>query len=204
MPREPIDVEALLVWAYRDQCVDRASGQDWGLGRPVDSIVRCERLMGASLAAGHDCHPDAEMVHAAVLRLSKAQIGLVISHAKCGDRPGWGEGMRLVMAAKVTQRGNPVRLYDANRNLIGHEVRAAVEMPGGALFYAPANRNPLQWYEKLVQDERLGWMLWHAGMVGVAGFLRDGGLLAGYEVNGPAATATPWVVPATTSDAKAA
>lgn len=204
MPRKPVDVEALLAWAYRDQCVDRAAGHGWGLAQPLDSIARLERVHGASLAAGHDCHPDAEIVHAAVLRLPHSQIGLVISHAKVGDRPSWGEGMRLVVAARVTQRGNPVRLYDASRNLIGHEVRAAAEMPGGALFYAPADAPPLAWYGRLIAGERLGWRLWHAGLVSVAAHLAAAGLLRDYAVGGPAAPATPWEGSSTTSDVEVA
>lgn len=204
MAKRDIDIEDLLVWAYREQCVASAAGHGWGQGAPVDSVARLERVMGGSLAAGHDCHPDAEAVHAAVLRLARGQIGLVISHAKCGDRPGWGEGLRLVVAARVTQRGNPVRLYDANRNTIGHEVRAAAEDANGSLFYAPVDRPPLAWFEDLVHGERLGWRLWQAALVEVAGYLRAMDMLADHVVTGPSAAATPWDDGVTTSDAKAA
>lgn len=82
--KETIDIEHLLVWAYRDQCVDRQAagfrtaaprqsstsmlGQYMALGTKVDSSGYAASALGARVA------DDAMTVHEAVLSLSEMWI----------------------------------------------------------------------------------------------------------------------------------
>lgn len=117
--RRALDLEALLVWAIRDQMADRT---DTAL-HPVEVIAHFGLLRGLPVGAGEyrtgisgdGCavianrnevgavidgggairgvpprvHPDAELVADAVERLPGHQRRLVLSHARHADRPDW-------------------------------------------------------------------------------------------------------------------
>ncbi len=208
-----IDIEALLVWTYRDQQADRACRQDWSLGYARDCLARYADRGGhgdgvlAAVGLGEAVHPDAEAVHAAVLRLSGEERALVIGHARVAARPDWLPGARLVWVPVPRRRGRSVKvtdaagavqswtttagtaaaIYDANRNVIGHWVRPAVELAGGAVMEG--------WGLREVADRRRGYAVWHGALVVLAAGLRG---RVGRRVSGPAAAAEPWDAGATT------
>lgn len=182
-----IDIEALLVWTYRDQKADRAEAQNRSLGYGLDSSLRVERAAcgGAGPVAriGSGLHPDAEAVHAAVLGLSRFQQELVIRHARVNGRPDWMPGARPVMAGVLTSRGTTARIYDANGNAIGHKVRCGVEC-GSAVYYG--------WTMERVADVRSFWAAWWDALADLAEYLRIGSFLTAHSVGGPAVLARPW------------
>lgn len=193
MAKRDIDIEALLAWAYRDQCVDKAISDGPRLGGGFDSCRRLEfGEVDAGRFVGHDCHPDAEALHFAVLGLSKVQQALVIGNAKNATRPDAMVGARFVMAAVVTSNGNPKRIYDDNRHCIGHVVAHAIEQADGALFYAPAGKPAHQWFVDVVGWHRDQYGAWLEAMSALALHLNGGGWLSDYHVTGPVAPPCPW------------
>ena len=117
--RDPVDIERLLVWTYRDQRADVVIGlgmrffeQEAAMdGRTryatsTDGITALQRVGalgtrvdggGASAAA---LHPDAEVVHDAVMMLDRHLAMMVIEHARASSRPD--------QTAIVPPRAHPV------------------------------------------------------------------------------------------------
>ena len=103
---QPIDIERLLIWTYRDQKADVVIGNGGGLfdqegamdGRiayrtsadGVATIARIgllgTRVDGGGASASH-LHPDAEAVHAAVMALPLDTALLIMRHARAASRP---------------------------------------------------------------------------------------------------------------------
>lgn len=195
MAKKEIDIEALLVWAYQVQCVDKLRLQTFSQAAPMDSCRRLELAVADGGGnVGVDCHPDAEAVHFAVLRLSKAQQALVIGNAKIGTRPDWMPGARFVMAAVVTSNGNPKKLYDANRNCIGHAVAPALEQVDGSICYAPIDpRTPAPtWFSDVIELHRLQYKAWIEALSALVLHLNEGAWLSDHHATGPIAPLEPW------------
>jgi hypothetical protein len=107
--RDPVKfmtVEELLIWAYRDQKVDRMSHQslndleaslDNEERRRVspDGVAAIESIgaLGCRIAGSHCwgasavCHPDAELVHDRVLKLGFLPASILMHYARLGERP---------------------------------------------------------------------------------------------------------------------
>ena len=188
-----IDIEQALIWTYRLQQADLRQQMGVGPQPQFDSCALVARSLSTAVSVGADCHPDADLLHGFVLGLSRYQAVLVICHAKAADRPDWLPGAKLVIAAEVNLRGNPRRIYDENRNLIGHRVRQAVELGDGTLM--------LGWDLDVVEAERNTYRLWHQALVDLSrrlGTIRVDGKLA----IGPEAPATPWKEGLTTRPTK--
>jgi hypothetical protein len=196
--RTRIDIEDLAVWAYRDQMVDCQGGGSWSLAGRPDSCVLLGATVGGDLPylrMGYDVHPDADAVHLAVMRLERLAGAIVVRCAKGAARPDWMPGARLVMAADVTARGHPARLYDeAGKTAIGHKVRPAVELASGSLFYFPAGRGLTAeaWARDLIAGPRAVYSAWHEGLREAAAYLRQTRALSAHEVTGPSAESKPW------------
>jgi hypothetical protein len=193
MAKEARDIEDLIVWAYHVEQADKAGRGGWGLGGGSDSILRVERAALAGSAGGttgNVCHPDAEAIHAAVLGLSRWERALVISHGHASSRPDWMTGARLVMAAVEGVRGNPKRIYDQGRNVIGHQVRPACELAAGEVHYAPMGRDVGEWFSDLVDGHRVMYAAWRDALARLACELD--GALGDCRPVGPAAPARPW------------
>lgn len=182
-----IDIEDLLVWSYAVEHADRASPQERGPGWPRDSVLRleCVGLGGLSgIGARQGCHTDAETVHAAVSGLSAETQRLVIGHARSSTRPEWFPGARQVIAAELTRQGRPRKLYDHNRHVTGHAVRAGVELGDGSIWY--------DWTMDGIGRARAVYTAWHQALTELAAWLDMSGLLVDYQVSGPAAADSPW------------
>jgi hypothetical protein len=104
--RQPIDIEALLVWTYRDQRADRVLKMAGGMyaqedaldGREVvrtsaDGVAAVQKigLLGTRVDGGGPSngalHPDAEIVHQAVTELATPAAMMVSRHARAASRP---------------------------------------------------------------------------------------------------------------------
>ncbi len=78
---QSIDIEDLLVWAFRDQAVERALSP----------------------------HPDATTVYWAVLALPAAHLRVIIHFAKLGAGPEWHAGPDHVVSLEAVRKSR--RLY---------------------------------------------------------------------------------------------
>lgn len=173
-----IDIQDLLVWAYRDQAVDEAP-RHWD--GPCVALMRWDVAVdGVGVEAVID--PDAFLVHAAVMGLSRYQIALVIGCAKWGSVPDWYPGARPVMAAVLNGRGSPAAIYDRSRNVVGHRVRPALELADGSVMvgYSSADLTRL----------RMGYMVWHEALCALASSLSQS--MPGRDITGPRVMREPW------------
>ena len=178
MAKTRSDIQDLLVWAYKDQAVDEAPN---GLLGPGVALMRWNVSVDGSDGSG-DVHPDAYTVHAAVRALSRGQAGLVISCAKVAAVPDWFPGARPVMAALVNGRGDPAKIYDGSRHVVGHRVRCALELGGGEILYGCG-------IDDLVAA-RGEYQAWWSALVSLVAFLS--GRLDDYDPVGPVASKQPW------------
>lgn len=104
--RQPVEIEALLIWTYRHQRADTVIDRGMGLfdqegaldGRvhyatSTDGVATMQRIGllgtrvdGGGASASH-LHPDAEIVHEAVMALDRPVAMMVIRYAKSASRP---------------------------------------------------------------------------------------------------------------------
>lgn len=182
---ERVDIEALVGWAYRVQCVDRMAGllavaagrvvpgmrsasdtmaEFMVLGCRVDSSPRYVAAMGAV------AQDDALTIHDAVLRLPAEAMALVVAHARSGSRPPWHsvEAERLVAD---TDAGGRYRMMMHQRRAVACQLRHVVD---------PA----------LVAFSRAQYAVWWEALDALAGDLK--GRLDEHEALPPQASRTPW------------
>jgi hypothetical protein len=126
--KQPIDIEDLLIWAYRDQCVDRMEramrgstrGPGWSSGGGVWELGTRVDTSGAHLAMlGATAPDDALLVHDAVLELGDMWIErMPVAGSADVDVAVWeraeieAEGWRLAETARgpVILRPDPRKL----------------------------------------------------------------------------------------------
>lgn len=85
-----IDVEQLLVWAYRDECVGRNTGTPYltaSLSNPIYGMGMLGTRVDSSGDSATRYPEDALLVEAAVLKLPSHERLLVEMHATAGTRP---------------------------------------------------------------------------------------------------------------------
>lgn len=185
---EQVDIEALVEWAYRVQCIDRTAGLmsiAAGLVGPsarsaTEVMVRYAELgvrVDASplhvTAMGANADDDALLIHDAVLRLPAEAMALVITHGRGGSRPSWHgvEAERLV--PEVDRKGRLRMLRDQCRP-VACLLRPAVD---------PA----------LVAFSRAQYEVWWEALDALAGELI--GRLGAHEPLPPLASRAPWFDP---------
>lgn len=123
--RRDTDLEALLVWVYRDQRADvnalkagRATKPGgWGPSNAASMMrrgmlgVKIDCAGSAAMDAGV-CHPDAELVHDAVMRLDDLGAGLVVHHARTASRPALDDPDSVPEVEPVRRSNGKVRVED--------------------------------------------------------------------------------------------
>jgi len=187
---EQVDIEALVEWAYRVQCIDRTVGLmsvAVGLAGPSTRSATAVMVRYAELGARVDASPlhvtamgasaddDALTIHDAVLRLPAEAMALVIAHARGGSRPSWHglDAERLV--ADTDKRGRVRVLLDAStRRPVACVLRPALD---------PA----------LVMFSRAQYGVWWEALAALADDLA--GRLDAYAPLPPAALREPWFAP---------
>ena len=180
-----VDIEALVDWAYRVQCVDRVVGLVHSRGLPgmrsstdvmvsfaalgvkVDSSPRFVAAMGAT------AQDDAFVIHDAVMRLPSEAFGLVVAHAKGGSRPPW-HGLDAEDLVADTDKKGRVRMMREHCRPIACLLRHRVD---------PA----------LVGFSRAQYLVWWEALSALAEELR--GQLADSDPLPPAAAREPWLLP---------
>lgn len=179
------DIEALVEWAYRVQCVDRVVGlvrsrtlpvmrsstdvmvSFAALGVRVDSSPRFVAAMGAT------AQDDALVIHDAVMRLPSEAFGLVVAHAKGGSRPPW-HGLDAETLVADTDRKGRVRMMREHYRPIACLLRHRVD---------PA----------LVEFSRAQYIVWWEALSALAEELR--GQLVASDPLPPSAAREPWLLP---------
>ena len=179
MAKRPIDIQELLVWAYRDQVIDEVPNR---VGGPAVALMRWDVAVDGGDGGGEPL-ADAYTVAAAVRQLTRVQAALVIGSAKTAVAPEWFPGAEVVMAAVVNGRGHPAGLYDNAGHVVGHRVRSALELPDGTILYG--------WGSGDLADVRELYLVWHGALVVLARKLAA--ILDDFAVTGPDAQREPWL-----------
>ena len=192
--RVSVDIENLLIWAYQKQRVHAldgggvglhelerlASGIEWA-GSSADGIATIERIaaLGCRVDGGGyshgEVHPDAEIVHAAVVKLGDdLDTGLVIMCAVAARRPEWFEGKRAELVVDVDAKGRPIPLRDRHDNIIPGKFRQ-------------------RWTVRpeVIEGARLLYSRWWDALDVLAKSLP--GALREHVATGPAAPSRPWL-----------
>lgn len=195
--RRPIDIEAFWHWAIARQKAHVLAEKAglWGpeaaaagLAPTAISGDGCAGLMrvaglgcrpdGGGIAAmlGDRCDPDAETAYLTARRVFAADaptLGLILSFAKSGERPGWGAHIKELEA-------RPRMTWD---------LRVAIARPGGKAPFCPVD-----YYERGadIDAARLFYRAWWVGLRRLALALANEGKLKRVAVSGPAAPERPW------------
>jgi hypothetical protein len=218
--KHQIDIEALLEWAYRRQCVDRVAGQRFTpkgpsgdangaavqmmmLGCRVDSSSYAARVLGAYAP------DDAMILHDTVLALDDLYIDLaggVWTSARVAEI-----GARLIKERggffwlEIDGSRTPLECAHLKALVITHakvggrpEWCAGWRDPGNAVASDRGAKDRCGRKRRAKDDYspedvafyRAQYRCWHAALVLLAAELQ--GALAEYEVTGPAAPAEPW------------
>lgn len=207
MTRARVDLETLVVWAYRRQRVIEMTGlrledetgdflpdapEDGGesrcgcaaLDRYARVGVRIDGGRGAA-AGGRDVHPDAERLHRAVLRIARADMLaalLVVRFGRDGAPPDWR-----------TTEPRPLAVPAEGPGRVRHKVEETREtLPSGRavrVSWCPLVYWPPREY---VDTTRAEYAAWHAAMMRLLGELMVGPPLDGFLLSGFAAPARPW------------
>ena len=195
-----VDVEWLVEWTYRlqkaDLVIDRGVGlhdieaRAAGITRSeCTSLVAVEKYAtlgcfvdGGGYASGA-VHEDAEAVHEAVKAMRHPVPLLLRKHGKKGDRPGWGEELRVVF--------RPIWKREPRYDHEGKPLPKSFEMiyRSNRPVYCPVRRID---HTGISTRLRSDYIHWHAGLSALVERFKDNPLTA-HEVIGPAAPARPWL-----------
>lgn len=192
--KQPIDVEALLRWAYKEQRIDLvlaapvpnsspASFTSDGYAPGCYGAIR-NLTMGATIdtsarVASPDTPRDAEIVHAAVCKLGPYATGLLILHARTAA-PECYANVRPRLTAEPSDR------LDRVRNV--YPPKVVYLDPGRHVGMCPLRLDP---DPVEVELNRGTYTAWH-------GYLRQlvtmlgGHALQAFHVTGPERPAKPW------------
>lgn len=219
--KERMDIEALLEWAYRRQCVDRvasarftprgpsgdangAAVQMMVLGCRVQTSTYAEKVLGATAP------DDALVIHDTVLALGEMwideQAGLWTREraAGIGMSIEWHGGAWWLACAGMGR--SPLSQACTAALVIQHAKSGSRPewckgwvAPRGAVAADATGRDQRgrkrREYQGLGREEvahyRATYEVWHAALVALAGLLRDA--LTDHEVIGPAASPEPWL-----------
>lgn len=197
--RTPIPIETLLVWTYRVQRADVVIGRGVGLhsleaavdGVPVQASSACGCAAVARIAElgvrvdslgrdRGDLHPDAELVHRAVLGLGGKVQGLPVAHLviRCASR---GE----VPDAMVGERPQ-ARPY---LHAVNGSVRVDGRDAGGRYGWCPVSWSP-SWAE--IDAAREEYRVWLSALRALAFALAAEPRLVRWHPLLPEAPAEPW------------
>ncbi|MBP7339425.1 hypothetical protein [Niveispirillum sp.] len=177
----------LLEWAYRVQRIGEADRlglcvqERWergliGARSPLASGPRVDEGVGGLAAV----HADAEAVHAAVLRLPFLTRGVIQQYAVIGGCPDWVQGATVVERYARDENGQPIRVYDGNRNFRGYRRERVVMVAGEDIGMCEDGL-------RLARDV---WELWAGGVLALAGSVAG---LMSHRVTGAGVWLRPWV-----------
>lgn len=184
---EAIDVEELVVWAFRDQQVEAVARRLAPSGMlqpsPESSLAQIMalgcRVDTSSAGAMHmaiQCHEDAAVIYDAVMALPPEAWMLVITNARRASRPDWFEDGPGRYIDQVDAQGRQKKLYidpHAKKGFIGY---AQPLLEGN---------DPRE-----VEEARRAYDVWRYALVDLVGMLNAE--MVGHVATGPAVAARPW------------
>ncbi|ODT50275.1 hypothetical protein [Devosia sp. 63-57] len=186
MPKA-VDVEDLVVWAFRDQKIEavaaRLAGPSGLQPSPESNLAQvlalgC-RVQTSSAGAMHmavQCHEDAAVIYDAVMALPAEATMLLIRHGRNGTRPDWIEDGPGRWVCQVDKAGNPKKLYidpHAKRGFIGY-ARPVLE-----------GNDPAE-----VEEARRAYDVWRYALVDLVPLLNAE--MVDHEALLPAVAVRPW------------
>ncbi|QEX18511.1 hypothetical protein FRZ44_38180 [Hypericibacter terrae] len=158
-----------------------------GCARIAEIIALGAKIEGLGRPAG-ELHPDAEAVHEAILvrrkdretgrslALTPLQRGLLLVHARQGDRPDWLPG--------AVQRWEPVRKADGSVKVVwGREGRK--DLPSHCEIRLAISQEE-------IDLARWVYGQWWSGMAWLRWYLTQHKLLKDHGATGPAVASAPW------------
>lgn len=181
-----MDVEDLVIWAFRDQKIEAVAARlagPRGSGSVASSLAEilalgC-RVDTSSAGAMHmavQCHEDAAVIYDAVMALPPDAWVLVIKHARNATRPDWYEDGPGRWVDQVDRDGNPKKQYldpHAKRGFIGY-TRPVLE-----------GNDPAE-----VEEARRAYVVWRYALVDLVPLLNSE--MVDHEATGPGVDARPW------------
>lgn len=186
MPKA-MDVEDLLIWAFRDQKIDLIAAAMRPKGPSPSSMSSLAEILalgtkvdtttaGARHMAVH-CHEDAAVVYDAVMALPPEAWMFVIKHAKSATQPDWHPEGPGEYVQPVDRSGEPKKMWldpVKKTGFIGYQPRELVGTSPG-----------------VVEEARRAYAVWRAALVDLVGMLNAE--LTSHEAIGPEAPADPWL-----------
>lgn len=186
MPKA-MDVEDLVIWAFRDQKIEavaaRLAGPVGLQPSPESNLAQilalgC-RVQTSSAGAMHmavQCHEDAAVIYDAVMALPAEACMLIIRHGRNATRPDWYEEGPGRWVDQVDTDGNPKKQYldpHTKRGFIGY-ARPVLE-----------GTDPAE-----VEKARREYDVWRYGLVDLVPLLNAE--MVDHEAIGPEAAKRPW------------
>lgn len=182
-----MDVEDLLIWAFRDQKIEHVAnamrprgpggsnasslGELLALGCRVDTSSA-----GASFLGGAQCHEDAAVMYDAVMALPPDAWSIVIRHARTGTRPDWHPEGPGYWVTPLDSKGNPKRLW-----------RDPAKQKGDL---GPAPQELIGTRPSTVEQDRRIYAVWHAALGDLVSLVNAE--MADHVATPPEAPAEPW------------
>lgn len=185
MPKA-MDVEDLLIWAFRDQKIDlveakmRPRGPAGSSASSLGEVLALGCRVDVSSAGANflavQCHEDAAIIHEAVMALPADATMLLIKHAKSATQPEWypeGPGYWVTPRDKNGNRKRYWRDPARQKGDLG-------PMPDELIGVRPST----------VEQDRRAYALWHAALEELVPMLNAE--MVDHEAIGPGALAAPW------------
>ncbi len=184
-----MDVEDLVIWAFRDQKIEavaaRLAGPRGLQASPESNLAQilalgC-RVQTSSAGAMHmavQCHEDAAVIYDAVMALPADACMLIIRHGRNATRPDWYEDGPGRWVDQVDKDGNPKKQYldpHTKRGFIGY-ARPVLE-----------GNDPDD-----VEEARRAYDVWRYGLVDLVSLLNSE--MVDHEAIGPEVAARPWEI----------
>ena len=187
MPKA-MDVEDLLIWAFRDQKIEMVAERMRPRGlspSPESSLAQVLALgtrvdtsgAGANFLGGVQCHEDAAVIYDAVMTLPPDAWFVIKKHALSATRPDWYPEGPGYWVTPLDRNGKPKRLWRDPAKQKGDMGPAPDEFIG----IRPAT----------VALGRTTYAMWHAALLDLLDMLNAE--MVDHEAIGPEAPAAPWL-----------
>lgn len=192
MPKA-MDVEDLLIWAFRDQKIEAVArgmmpgmptwSSDSSMAEVLALGTRVDTSSAGSKFVALHCKEDAAVVFDAVMVLPSEARMLVVKHARTGTRPEWYPEGPGEWVQPLNRKGEPKKLWRdpaKQRGFIGYAPKVLVGLHPGT-----------------VEEGRRAYCVWWLAMADLVGLLNTPIVgLTEHVALWPANSVPPWFTPA--------
>ncbi|SFV33213.1 hypothetical protein SAMN05216456_1922 [Devosia crocina] len=188
---QTIDVEELVVWAFRDQKIEAVargmmpSMPTWSSDSSMAEVLALGTRVDTSSAGSRfvaiHCKEDAAVVFDAVMRLPAEAKMLVVKHARSATRPEWHEEGPGEWVQPLDKKGRPKKLWRDPATQRGYLGLAPKELVG---------THPL-----IVEEARRAYCVWWLGLCDLVEMLNVPFVLSDFVVRRPNDATPPWFDP---------